>query len=57
MDAPRPSLWRRIRNFLRPPRETYGSRPARPPGAAGEPPAQYGQSTDQRRHGGSGQIG
>ena len=52
------SLWTRIRKFLRPEAETYETRRVRP-GADGPDalPEQYGRTTDQRRHGGTGAIG
>jgi hypothetical protein len=53
------SFWTRVKRFFRPERETYDTRKARPgdDGREGSVAEQYGRSTDQRRHGGTGATG
>ena len=52
------SLWLKVKRLFRPETETYETRRARPgTDALGGLPEQYGGSTDQRRHGGTGATG
>ena len=57
MSGNKRSLWDRLRSFLRPPTETYGTRKPRPSGDIDSLGQQYEGRTDQRHHGGTGAIG
>jgi hypothetical protein len=56
MTTNRPSLWRRIVRWFRPPTETYDSRGHHPEDGRGAS-LPLDPATDPRRHGGSNAIG
>jgi hypothetical protein len=56
MTTDRPTLWRRIVRWFRPPTETYDSRGHHPEDGRTSSP-QIDHATDPRRHGGSHAIG
>jgi len=49
----RPTIWTRIKRFLRPEMETYETRRARGEDEVHRLGTQYYEATDRRRHGGS----